>query len=58
MNSHLHALVERRPHRDASEHEASVELARALGGIGAWPECPEHGERLRSALDSLKIGPC
>jgi hypothetical protein len=43
---------------DISDHEASVELARALGGIGASPDYAEHRERMHGAIDELRITRC
>jgi hypothetical protein len=59
MNSTLHPPIELRPRADQfAHHDTLHDLARALGGIGAWPECSEHCERMRSAMDQLNIGPC
>ncbi len=47
------------PPCDMADHEASVELARALGGIGASPEYAGHRERMRQvgmAASMLAIG--
>ena len=51
-------LLEATPHSDFADHEASVQLARALGGIGASPEFVEHRERMRDAIDQLRSARC
>jgi hypothetical protein len=57
MKGDLHSFANT-PDRDLSDHEASVELARALGGIGASPEYAEHRDRMRGAISQLQIARC
>jgi len=54
-DSHLFAAA---PEYDLADHVASVELARALGGIGASPDYAEHRERMRVAIDQLWMARC